>query len=558
MPLLALARFALVWLGRAGFTLYAINETRKFFADNEAYLSQSVDAYEKAGATEEEQKKLMAAFTYDKVESEGKDPQVFWDGLTDAEKEALQFSPKSLQADIGRTKFLGLASAFLFVASLVAAGVGIVRGMPVLLTTLKSLRDSRAAGATATELLTIIEEGKIAAISKVWAPGIATTFLGATGWLTSSMTNNLNDATLWGRIFLGQAADDFEKAQKQMAEKASGGGASGSATSAPKTIIRIVEDKRPEQFIGTLFSAKLGSAESFNRQIDDEITDINDLREDVKVNLNRWLASLPNRMGYSVVVRKDPVDEYGTKQSGIWATLTIFITHISGKITPIDTILLGPVNPKTRLELQKQTKSIENEIKGFINAASVQEIQVPNGTVDIFGPDGERTTLSDVTANVPTASEVKAGSFEGPGSSSSTPGASSAPATPRKIVTSSQAKATDEKQRQFEENVANIPKELREGPAAVGFEGNKLGPVVEGAALRIWQTVLTDTPGTVLNVRSSAGLSAPIKTKLDNGTPVGVAGGVQQADGLVWLPIVYKTPSGLESGIVAIDFIKAT
>lgn len=164
--------------------------------------------------------------------------------------------------------------------------------------------------------------------------------------------------------------------------------------STPKTIIKIVEDKKPEQFIGTLFSAKLGALKDFNRHVDDEITSEEDLLADVKTNLNRWLASLPGRLGYSIIVRKDPVDHVGVKQSGMWVTLTLHMTRLSGPIQPIDTILIGPVSPATRLKLNKVIKTIEVQIPELLTGQEIMQVEIPNGSVDMFSVDGERVDLS--------------------------------------------------------------------------------------------------------------------------------------------------------------------
>ena len=210
---------------------------------------------------------------------------------------------------------------------------------------------------------------------------------------------------------LGYLLQSAAKAQNPNIPAAYGGGGtmgSQGADALPKTIIRMTTEEKPSQFIGTLFSSKLGKAEQFERQVDDKITDMDDLEADVKVNLNRWLASLPTRMGYSIVIRKDPVDEFGAQQSGIWATLTMFMTHISGKTTPIDTILLGPVEPQVRLELARKTTTVENHMSGFIQAATVKEIQIPSGSVDIFNAQGERVTPSTVS----TGTSFQSGAIE--------------------------------------------------------------------------------------------------------------------------------------------------
>ncbi len=557
MPaILAFLGVAATWLGRIGLLAFSVSEISKFVKDNEGTLNQSRAEASNAGFTETDQQKIIAATTYEQVERNGQNPNDFWAGLSPAEKQALQFSPETLQADMGRTSFLGMSSAVLFAASLFASGVAAVKGIPVLLKTLSQLRDARAAGASALELMTIIEQGKIAGIAKVWVPGLIASFAAAGGWLTNTMTGNLNDATLWGRIFLGQAADDFAKANKSASGGFGSTSSGGSGVSAPRTIIRIVEDKKPEQFIGTLFSSKLGRADSFERKLDDEITDMDDLREDVKLNLNRWLASLPARMGYSVVVRKDPVDEFGSQQSGIWATLTIFMTHISGKTTPIDTILLGPVNPQTRLILQKTSKTVENEIAGFIDASTVTEIQVPNGTVDIFTPDGERTTLSDVKAAGASTSANGGASVKAPTSTSK--GEDGKTRSSVQVVTAAEAAAKRAEQAKIDALQKGITPEMKAGPAVQPYRAERpIGKKLDGVLLYEEQLILSYTPGSTLNLRKTPGIDGAIIAKLPDATRMGVRGTAGFRDGYYWLSVEADLPGGgRDRGYVAEDFIK--
>lgn len=399
-------RIAGVWLGRAAVGLFAVNEVKRFTAEQETTINNSMQQAQAAGMTESELKQLVAATTYDQVESAGKSPDDFWAGLSQSEKDALQFSPESLRRSMDRTKFGGIGGALLFVGALAAAGLGAVRGIPVVLKTLGKLATARNAGASPAMLQTIIEEGKLLGVSKVWVPGITAGILTAGGYYVSGLTNNMNDADLWGRIFLGQAADDYAKA----ATKTGGGTSSSSGgltlDSQPRTIIRIVNETKPTQFVGTLFSAKLGKAEDFERKLDDEITDMEDLKTDVKLNVNKWLKSLPGRMGYSIVIRKDPVDEFGAQQSGVWATATLHITQLSGKIMPIDTILLGPVNPAVRLELAKQTKTIETNIEDLISSAAIKEFDIPAGIMDIFGTNGEKLLSTDTSKSGESSSSI--------------------------------------------------------------------------------------------------------------------------------------------------------
>lgn len=395
---------AATWLGRIGLAVFAVNEVKKLTQGQKDQISEGAKQAGAAGITEDEQKQLIAATTYEQIEKEGKSPEDFWQGLSPQEQEALKFSPRSLQTSMQRTSFLGLSQTILWIGAGVAAGVAGFRGIPILLSTLSKTAAARAAGATALQLMTIMEEGKIAGIAKVWIPSWIAGIAAAGGWLTGGLANNMNDALLWGRVFLDQSHSDIEKAARNAGQGSGGTGGGFTSGQGPRTIIRMVEEKKPMQFLGTLFSAKLGKLEHFDRKLDDEITDMDDLETDVKLNVNKWLQTLPGRMGYSIIIRKDPVDETGVQQSGIWATATLHVLQLSGKILPIDTILLGPVSPAVRLELARSTKTIETQIDGIVKAQEIRELQMPNGIVDIFTPSGERVSLDGTST--PVKSEV--------------------------------------------------------------------------------------------------------------------------------------------------------
>ena len=338
-----------------------------------------------------------------------------------------------------------------------------------------------------------------------------------------------------------------------------------------KTIIRMVEQKEPEQFIGTLFSAKLGDVKSFSRVVDDEITDQKDLEEDIKLNLNAWLATLPGRLGYSVIIRKDPVDHAGVKQSGIWATLTLHFTRLSGPIQPIDTILLGPVSPATRLKLTKTIKTIESHIPDMISGQEIIQVEVPGGSVDIFDTAGERVDMA----------------------------APRVPAATAPVVTPPTKKTEAEKEVEFQEAVrleaARIaaratpgtpPQQLPDTPSGVPetptaplpgqpsfigpiqlptsedtefnvneFEGGVRGDFIPKLNVFKNQILKVDTGNGNLNVRDLGSLTGVIKFKIANGTKVIVDSWEGTADGHEWARI--RTLPGNKAGVVAATFLSA-
>jgi hypothetical protein len=294
-----------------------------------------------------------------------------------------------------------------------------------------------------------------------------------------------------------QTALEAEKLEYYQGKDSGTGGSGGSGDAKPLTIIRMTEEKKPQQFLGTLFSAKLDKVEQFDRKVDDEITDMEDLIADVKVNLNRWLKSFPGRLGYSVSVRKDPVDEYGVQQSGIWATLTLMVTHISGKTTPIDTILLGPVNPQMRLELVKSSKVIESQIPGLISGQEVREIEVPNGIVDIFTPDGERASPSSVYT-APTETSA-----------------------PTETVTSKKSGESDSDYR------ARLEKTAKELQQQVDNQQKSQSSVAG-------KYIVAGTGGSGLNVRSEPSTNSRILGTLKEGEVFNASGPTSVAEGFTW------------------------
>ena len=373
IPLITLA---LTWLGRIGLAAFAVNEFRKLTKPQKDTIDQAKNQANAAGVSDDEIKQLAAATTYEQVEQSGKSPDDFWQGLSPAEQEALKFSPQSLRNSMQRTSFLGLAQTILWVSAGVAAGIAGFKGVPILLSTLAKLSTARKAGASALSLLTIIEEGKIAGIAKVWVPGLIAGIASAGGWLTGSMANNLNDALLWGRVFLDQAHSDVEKAE-QRRKDAEARAAGGLRPDEPKTRITMAKTAKPQLFLGTIFTQRIGDPKVFERVLDDKITDANDLRADSQANLNLWLKSLPGRLQYRINIQNNPFDEFGVRLPGTWITMSISLMTLGGKIVFLDTIPLGPVEPQVYSPKTQEVQTIQVELPKLLTAEEISEVKFP-------------------------------------------------------------------------------------------------------------------------------------------------------------------------------------
>ena len=178
---------ATTWLSRIGLAAFALNEITKLTGVQKQTMTDATKEAEAAGISEDEQKKLIAATTYEQLEKAGQDPDDFWQGLSPAEQEGLKFSPSVVREAMGRTSFLGTAQTVLWVAAGVAAGIAAFRGMPIVSNGLGALAADRAAGASATRLLTRIEETKMGILQKVWVPGFLAALAAGGGWLTGAI-----------------------------------------------------------------------------------------------------------------------------------------------------------------------------------------------------------------------------------------------------------------------------------------------------------------------------------------------------------------------------------
>ena len=396
---------ALTWLGRIGIAAFAVNEIKKLTTDQKNTIAQAGDEAKKAGVADDEIKKLVAATTYDKVEENGQSPDKFWGDLDQKARDALKFSPESLRADMGRTKFLGLAQTLLWVAAGTAASVAGIRGIPILLRTLAKLSTARSTGASALTLMTIIEEGKIAGIARVWIPGLIAGIAAAGGWLTGGLTNNLNDALLWGRIFLDQAHSDIEKAAKQK-EFGTGGGATGVAEPTSRTRITISKTSEPKVAVGTIFQSIVKNTEAFKRVVDDQITSADDLKTDVQLNLNKWLATLPGRLHYEIRIVLNPLDEDGNKKLGTWAVLMIGHRNSQGVFQHMQVVPLGPIEPTIYRPTTKEIQTIQVDIPKLLTSEEIINLDLPTTGLRTVDNRGNVTPISFTNGQSPTGGGI--------------------------------------------------------------------------------------------------------------------------------------------------------
>lgn len=213
---------------------------------------------------------------------------------------------------------------------------------------------------------------------QVAIPAIIAAFLTRIGWTISTMTNNWNDVFHWGPINVGQQLGALQKE----AAKLTGDGEK------KKIILRMADTKKPQLFTGIIASASLSSASAFERLVDTQITDEEDLKNDMRLNLNRWLKGLKGRLSWSVALTLNPFDEMGNKQSGYWAVMTLSTIKLNGARVFLDTILLGPVDPVKYMPTTQQIQTLEGELGKDFNIEEVQQILLPSGKIQLIDRSG--------------------------------------------------------------------------------------------------------------------------------------------------------------------------
>lgn len=340
-----------------------------------------------AGLEKDDFLQMTAASRYEQVENEGKDPDSFWGDLTKEQQDNLKFSPESLRRSMDRTTFLGYTAAILFAFSFASGIVGRMRAGPIMAKTISDLAKAKAGGAGALDLMVIIEKGKILGLQKVWTPGLVAALAAGGAWLGSTMVNNMNDVDLWGRINLRQAEADFTRAQAEL-QRAKSGSGGAFAPRQPVTRITMAKTQKPVLFLGTLFSSRVKNVAAYERTSGDQIDNKEELQGDAQTELNRWLATLPGRLIYTISISINPFDENGVKQTGTWAVLNLGIRNLGGKFTPLDTILLGPVDPTVYYPKSQEVTTIQQELPKLLTAEQIAEVQLPTGDFKLVDKTG--------------------------------------------------------------------------------------------------------------------------------------------------------------------------
>ena len=147
-------------------------------------------------------------------------------------------------------------------------------------------------------------------------------------------------------------------------------------------------------FVGTIYGGRITHPSQFTRQVDDAITDEQDLLLDAKVNLTRWLAALPNLITYEIQVQNDPFDDKNVKHPGMWAVLALYINTKLGRRQWVDNVLLGPFNPAVYFPLTPALADAEAALDTFAKGAGL-------GLGQILGEGGVSEPVAPAPVEIP-------------------------------------------------------------------------------------------------------------------------------------------------------------
>ena len=279
-------------------------------------------------------------------------------------KEYIQYTPADLKQNQFVTVLGTTISAVLFIASLAFGVIAVIRATLVirafLPAILKMLRNPRQVAELSNLLKVVtIEVGRKVALFGVLMPATS-----ALGWITNAAVNNWNDVFHWGPSFAEQQAAGIFKDLSKLA------GGTGYVAQ-PKTRLTTYKTAKPKLFLGILYAGQVGKYEQFVRQVDDAITSEQDLRDDVQINLVKYISTIDNNLSYAIQIKNSPADELGVPRTGTWATLSIYFTNQFHKRLFLDEILLGPIEPTLYYPETQVVTSVQHEIPKIVDFDTV-------------------------------------------------------------------------------------------------------------------------------------------------------------------------------------------
>ena len=303
----------------------------------------------------------------------------------------------------------------------------------------------------------------------------------------------------------------------------------------------MAKQSKPVLFIGTLFSSVVKKSDAFERKLDDKITSLDDLKTDAQINLNKWLATLPGRLLYTIQIQKDPFDENGIKQVGMWVTMTLLARSIGGKTAPLDTILLAPVDPLVYYPTPQETQTVQFELPKLLKAEEIAEVQFPEGEIRVVDKSG--TTISGIFPQT---------KIEAPTPPAVAPATVAAPA-PAAAVSPPSAPVAPPQAAPFGFSAPVIPPQppapVVEPPAPAGVQFPSV--LVPGMTFKVART-----GGQGLNLRDQPSIAGRIITSMPFGSQFVFENRAGFKDGFTWY--AGRSLVANQSGFAAAEFLETT
>ena len=297
-----------------------------------------------------------------------------------------------------------------FIIGVLGAIATIILGIGPALEALALARVALLAGQGLQVAANAYNLGKLFALPRLLIPGLVSAVAWVGGLFASLQLSGTGDLLTYIRQNLAKSEENIDKLKLE-AEKASAGtlGKSLFPPRSPVTRITMAKTSKPTLFLGTLFSSRVKSVDAYERGTADQIDNKEELQSDAQTELNRWLKTLPGRLIYTIAVSINPFDENGVKQTGTWATLGLGIRNLGGKFTPLDTILLGPVDPLVYYPKTQEVMTVQQELPKLLTAEEIAEVQLPTGDFKLVDKAGNivpspigAPALAPVAAQVPT------------------------------------------------------------------------------------------------------------------------------------------------------------
>ena len=356
--------------------------------------------------TEDEAKQHIAAQIAKAAEEKGGDPDEVFANYPPELQRFIVYKPSDLKKNQNVTQVGLILAPLLFATGGSLVALAAFRGLAAAAPFIAEALALSRTGKSALQVANLIALSKAAAFPKVVKLGVLGAVATGLAWYASTAVNNWNDVFHWGKFQQQQLTVELEKLRRQQGFGAGGGG----YTPQSKTRVSSYTTAKPKLFIGPIFNGRVAVPDKFVRSVDDKITSDEDLKDDVEINLVRYLAKLPNNLTYTIGLKNNAMDEFGVPQIGTWATLTLYLSNVHNKRIFIDEILLGPVDPVVYYPESQRVEQLQYEIPKLVKFDTLKPLQLPSGvefSVDTAGNvvsgffDDKPTAISG--GNLPTA-----------------------------------------------------------------------------------------------------------------------------------------------------------